>query len=99
MVDRDERDDLDVVCPLCHGKLLVDRQTGVVLDAVAPRKSGDIDDLLDEVHAAESRRAEEFTRAFETERRRRELLERKFRLARDRSEDGPGGRGDPLGGA
>ncbi len=96
MVDQGGRDDLDVVCPLCHGKLLVDRRTGVVLDAVAPKKAGDIDDLLDEVQAAEGRRAEEFSRAFETERRRRELLEKKFRLAKEKSEDGPGGRGDPL---
>ncbi|RMF72782.1 MAG: hypothetical protein D6738_10405, partial [Acidobacteria bacterium] len=85
MSDRGDRDDLDLVCPLCHGRLLIDRETGTVLEATPPRKGGDIDDLLGEVQSATTRRESEFSRAFEAERRRRELLEKKFRLARERS--------------
>ena len=100
MPGSERRDDLDVTCPLCHGRLVVDRETGVVLEAVRARRKGDIDDLLGEVLEAEQRRAGEFQRAFEAEKRRRELLEEKFRRARERSGGaGPGETGGPAPGS
>lgn len=88
---------LIVICPCCQGRLTVDPDSGVVLDAEdagsAPR---DIDDALGAVQQAGSRRDQEFLRAFRNEQQRGRTLEQKFRMAREKAGEDPTRRNDPL---
>ncbi|RMG47221.1 MAG: hypothetical protein D6718_04155 [Acidobacteria bacterium] len=94
----DPKDDaLDVRCPLCRARLSVDRDTGEVLHA-SPDRAGkrDFDDVLGEVRRAGEKREKDFLRAFKVEKRRRELLEKKFERARQEAADDDGMPLNPL---
>jgi hypothetical protein len=86
-----------VKCPFCQGALEVDAETGDVLEGREhnPQRK-DFDEALGDVQEARSRRDEDFSRAFDSEKRRAELLERKFRKAREQTGDEPSGSGNPL---
>jgi len=80
------RKTLEVVCPLCQGTLLVDVATGEVLDtqahSAAPR---DFDEALGGVQSAGEKREREFSRAFESEKRRGDVLEKRFLQAKKKA--------------
>lgn len=77
------RPPVDVVCPVCHSRLSVEPITGEVLDAERPHSQrGDFDQALGALSAEEAQREQQFLRAFQSERHRRELLEKKFDSAR-----------------
>ncbi len=82
---------LDVRCPCCRSRLAVDPGTGDVLDHQPPsRRPSDFDALVGDVLDGEQRRDDAFRSAFRKEKRRTELLGRKFDRARQRE----GGAGD-----
>jgi hypothetical protein len=86
-----------IKCPLCQGTLEVDVETGDVLRAREhnPQRK-DFDEALGDVQEARSRRDEDFSRAFDSEKRRAELLEKKFRKAREQAGDDEDDPGSPL---
>lgn len=86
-----------VDCPFCRGVLEVDAETGDVLGATehAPQRK-DFDEALGDVRSEQEMRDELFSRAFESEKRRGELLAKKFERVRGKTrEDGSNDR-DPL---
>ncbi len=96
MADRNE-DEIRVECPFCHGVLVVDRETGVLLHSARP--AGDrkeFEDLLAEIAEADRRREDVFRQAFQAERRRGEILEKKFRRAREEASRDEGRPLNPL---
>ncbi|UCF69062.1 MAG: hypothetical protein JSV80_07200 [Acidobacteriota bacterium] len=98
MSQRASSENLDVHCPLCHGRLTVDQQTGEVIDALPPRrdKGSDFDQALGAVRSASQEREKDFQRAFKVERKRHELLEKKFEKAREKADDDPSRPVNPL---
>jgi hypothetical protein len=86
--DQQESKPLQVECPLCKGHLTVDRDTAHVLHAKpAQRQGGNFDQLLGEMHRRDSQREQEFVDAFQRERVRRELLDKKFDTAQEKAND------------
>lgn len=88
---------IKVQCPLCRGTLEVDPDTGAVLNAREhnPQRK-DFDDALGDVWQEQTRREEDFSRAFDSERRRAEVLEKKFRKAREQTQDDGSEPNSPL---
>ncbi|GEM_PF-3626954 len=86
---------VEVECPLCHGRLTVRTSSGAVIDAEAPQKKAKgFDDVLGDLLDSGSRREAEFRKAFENEEHRREILERKFDSARRKAEEPEGSDSD-----
>ena len=88
---------IKVKCPFCKGTLEVDAETGAVLEAREhnPRRK-DFDDALGDVWEEKSRIEEDFSHAFDSEKQRAEVLEKKFRKAREHAKDEDQGSGNPL---
>jgi uncharacterized protein YbaR (Trm112 family) len=88
---------LHLQCPLCRGRLTVDRETGAVIDATAPAGSKkDFEDVLGDLKSADQRREEDFSQAFKVEKKRTELLDRKFEAAKEKAEKDPKKRINPM---
>jgi uncharacterized Zn finger protein (UPF0148 family) len=78
---------LDIVCPCCETRLVIDPDTGAILheERVVKREHKTLDDAMDHV-AAQRREAEQkLQRAIEESRNREEILEKKFEEARRRA--------------
>jgi hypothetical protein len=84
-------DVFEVECPYCHGKLIIDRQLGVVLSHVASVRppSIDLDDtarlLRDQADAVEAK----FRASVEAERNKEDVLSRKFAEGLKKAKDTP----------
>ncbi|HXU48161.1 MAG TPA: hypothetical protein VN727_03880 [Candidatus Binatia bacterium] len=84
-------DTFELECPCCHGKLLVDRELGVVLSHTAPVKppSVDFDDtarlLREQADAVEAK----FRASVEAERTKEDVLARKFAEGLKKANDAP----------
>jgi len=84
-------DTFEIECPCCHGKLLVDRELGVVLSPTAPVKppSIDFDDtarlLREQADAVEAK----FRASVEAERTKEDVLARKFAESLKKAKDAP----------
>ncbi|HEY6465451.1 MAG TPA: hypothetical protein VIY69_05630 [Candidatus Acidoferrales bacterium] len=84
-------DTFEVECPCCHGKLLVDREMGVVLSHTAPVRppSIDFDDtarlLREQADAVEAK----FRASVEAERTKEDVLARKFAEGLKKAKDAP----------
>jgi uncharacterized Zn finger protein (UPF0148 family) len=78
---------LDIVCPCCETKLVVDPDSGAILheERVVKREHKSLDDALG--HVAEKKREAEqkLERAMQEARNREEILEKKFEEARRRA--------------
>jgi hypothetical protein len=81
----------EVECPCCHGKLLIDRELGVVLSHTGPVRppSIDFDDtarlLREQADAVEAK----FRASVEAERTKEDVLERKFAESLKKAKDAP----------
>lgn len=90
MADQDAPPRWEVTCPFCRGALTVDRDTGVVLHAAPPAGSRrDFEAALGEIRAAQSRRGEQFSKAFVAEKERRASLDKKFEVAQEKAAKDP----------
>lgn len=75
---------VEVNCPLCRGKLLVDSETGIVIKATPlPAERKDFETALGELRTADQKREEDFLRAFKGEKKRGEILDKKFEKAKE----------------
>lgn len=82
-------DEIDVECPLCRGHLSVHRDTGEVLAAKPPAdRIADFDRALGEVVEGSDKRERDFRKAFKVEEQRGDLLEKKFKKAKEEADDG-----------
>jgi len=90
-------DEIRVECPFCHGVLVIDRETGALLHSERPRGDRkEFEDLLSELADADRRREDAFRQAFQAERHRERLLEKKFRKAREEASRQDGKPLNPL---
>lgn len=80
---------LQVTCPHCGGILTVDAETGDVLHSkqAVKRELNSFEDALAQEKERQSRTDDLFAQAIQVEKRRKELLEKKFQEAQTRTDD------------
>ncbi len=83
---------VEVTCPCCRARLTVDPQLAVVLSHVAPPRAApdvDISDASRILAEQAQRREEKFRESWEAEKKKEEVLTRKFEEALKKAKDQP----------
>lgn len=80
-------DDLNITCPCCATKLLLDRETGEILSEERPAADHDktFEDAMRDVQSGADRRAKAFSDAHKRTTNLESLLEKKFEEARKKA--------------
>lgn len=83
-----EKDRLEIVCPCCETRLVVDGGTGAILSEDRPKRAPEksFDQALEEVRGMKERADKDFTRAMEQTKREKDLLAKKFDEAMKKAE-------------
>lgn len=82
------KDRVEVCCPCCGNKMVVDPASGEVLSEQRPKKPAkSFDEALGQVRAGSKKREDAFSKAFDRTRHLDELLEKKFEEARKKTKD------------
>jgi hypothetical protein len=88
--DKKKSDELEVLCPCCRTKLLVDAATGVVLQEDRPKKPKKLfENALEEERTRQEATDDLFGKALASERDRGALLDRKFEKALKKAAENP----------
>lgn len=84
-------DRIDVECPCCSTRLVVDAATGEILSEQRPKKDATktFEDAMSRVRSGAGRRDEAFSKAFDRTRKLDDLLEKKFEEARKKAKKDP----------
>jgi hypothetical protein len=83
-------DRVQVDCPCCGTKLVVDASTGDVLSETRPKKpTSSFDEAWNQVQTGSQKREEAFSKAFDQTKRLDSILEKKFEEARKKAKDDP----------
>jgi hypothetical protein len=88
-------ENLNVTCPCCHAKLVVDPVFGAVLSHEAPPKAGPNVDLTDAagILAEQNRQREDkFADSWFQESNKEDILTKKFEEAMKKAKDAPAGK-------
>ncbi len=83
---------VEVTCPCCQSKLTVDPQLAVVLSHVAPPRAApdvDISDAARILQEQAQRREDKFRESWEAEKKKEDVLTRKFEEALKKAKDQP----------
>jgi hypothetical protein len=83
---------VEVTCPCCRAKLTIDPQLAVVLSHEAPPKAAPDVDITDAARILEEqaqRREDKFRESWEAEKKKDEVLTRKFEEALKKAKDQP----------
>ncbi len=83
---------VEVTCPCCHARLTIDPQLAVVLSHEAPPKAApevDISDAARILQEQARRREDKFRESWEAEKKKEEVLTRKFEEALKKAKDQP----------
>jgi len=82
-------DRVNVVCPCCETRLVVDTESGEILAEERPQKNVDktFENAMSQVRSGSQRREEAFSKAFDRTKRLDDLLEKKFEEARKKAKD------------
>ena len=83
---------VEVICPCCQAKLTIDAQLAVVLSHEAPPKAAPDVDISNAARILEEqakRREEKFRESWEAEKKKDEVLSRKFEEALKKAKDQP----------
>ena len=80
-------DNVELTCPCCETRLVVDAATGEILSEERPKvdHSKTFDSALDEVRGGARRRNDAFSKAFEKTKRLDDLLDQKFEEAKKKA--------------
>jgi hypothetical protein len=78
---------VDVVCPCCQAKLVIDGKTGLVIHSEAQKSVYSFDEALEREQARKEKSDSLFAQAFENEKRRQASLEDKFEEALKSKDD------------
>ena len=90
-------DRIQVSCPCCSTRMVVDVATGEILSEERPKKPGkSFEDALGEVRSGSKKREDAFSKAFSRTRHQEEVLEKKFEEARKKTKDDPSRPTNPL---
>ena len=88
--DRNERGELEVLCPCCQTTLVVDAASGVVLQEDRPKKpKKSFENVLEEERTRRESSDDLFGKALASERDRGALLDRKFEKALKKAAENP----------
>jgi hypothetical protein len=84
-------DTLNIVCPCCETRLVIDTDTGAILreDRVVKREHGSLDEAFGSVRAKKRDADERLEKAFSDAKHREEILEKKFQEARKKAAESP----------
>lgn len=84
----DAKGRLEILCPCCETRLVLDAATGVILSQERPKRAPEksFDQALDEVRGAREKADREFSRKFEQTKHEKDLLEKKFDEAMKKAE-------------
>jgi hypothetical protein len=88
-------DNLNVICPCCHSKLVVDAVFGAVLSHEAPPKAGPNVDLTDAagiLNEQQRNREDKFRDSWNQEHNKEDILAKKFEEAMKKAKDAPAGK-------
>jgi len=94
-VGRKDGENLNIICPCCHAKMVVDPIFGAVLSHEAPVKPGPNVDLTDaqNILAEQKRQREDkFADSFFQETHKEDILAKKFEEAMKKAKDAPAGK-------
>jgi hypothetical protein len=83
---------VEVTCPCCQAKLTIDPQLAVVLSHEAPPKAApdvDISDAARILQEQAQRREDKFRESWEAEKKKEDVLSRKFEEALKKAKDQP----------
>ena len=83
---------VEVICPCCQAKLTVDPDLAVVLSHVAPPKAApdvDISDADRILRDQAQKREDKFRESWEAEKKKEDVLTRKFEEALKKAKDAP----------
>ncbi len=83
---------IEVTCPCCQAKLTVDPELAVVLSHAAPPKAApdvDITDAARILQEQAQRREDKFRESWEAEKKKEDVLTRKFEEALKKAKDQP----------
>src|SRR3990172_10812169 len=83
---------VEVTCPCCQAKLTVDTELAVVLSHVAPPKAAPDVDLTDAeriLRQQAQKREDKFRESWEAEKKKDDVLTRKFEEALKKAKDAP----------
>ncbi len=83
---------MEVTCPCCQAKLTIDLQLAVVLSHEAPPKAAPDVDISDAARILEEqaqRREDKFRKSWEAEKKKEDVLSRKFEEALKKAKDQP----------
>jgi len=83
---------IEVTCPCCQAKLMVDTELAVVLSHVAPPKAAPDVDINDAAHILEEqarKREDKFRDSWVAESKKEDVLNRKFEEALKKAKDQP----------
>ncbi|MGH9340637.1 MAG: hypothetical protein ACRD1R_13845 [Acidobacteriota bacterium] len=72
---------IDVICPCCHAKLVVDPESGLVLHSSEKKSGYSFEEALEHEKSRKGKADEMFQKAFSDEQSRHAALEKKFRQA------------------
>lgn len=90
-------DRIQVLCPCCNNRMVVDVATGEVLSEERPKKPArSFEDALSDVRAGSEKRENAFSKAFEKTRHLEDVLEKKFEEARKKTKDDSSRPHNPL---
>jgi len=80
-------DRVDVECPCCNTKLVVDTETGEILSEERPKLDATktFDDAMSKIRGGADRRAQAFDKAFDRTKHLDDVLEKKFEEARKKA--------------
>lgn len=94
----DQRDRIDVECPCCSTRLVVDAASGEVLSEDRPKRDTDatFDSAMKSVQSGAQRREQAFSKAFDRTRSLDDVLEKKFEEARKKAAKDESARLNPL---
>jgi hypothetical protein len=90
-----EPDNLQVTCPCCQAKLVVDAVFGAVLSHEAPVKAGpnvDLDNAQGILAEQRRQREDKFADSFFQETHKEDILAKKFEEAMKKAKDAPAGK-------
>ena len=83
---------IEVLCPCCHSRLVVDTQLAVVLSHTSPSKAApdvDISEAGRILAEQAQRREDKFRESWEAEHKKEDVLARKFEEALKKAHEGP----------
>ena len=92
---RQNVDNLNVTCPCCHSRLVVDSVFGAVLSHEAPPKTGPNVDLTDAagiLNEQQRNREDKFRDSWNLEHNKEDILAKKFEEAMKKAKDAPAGK-------